>query len=93
MIAALIATRGWLMSEEQVMKKMSQWYTILVSVLLFLILGISLTSNYSKYEENCCSEKMDVVNDSIAVMPVDTIFYQENDESKISVSVYNFFLK
>lgn len=34
--AALIATRGWLMSEEQVMKRISKWYTLLIILLLAL---------------------------------------------------------
>lgn len=34
-IGALIATRGWLMSEEQVMKTISNWYTFLYVLLSF----------------------------------------------------------
>lgn len=43
-IAALIATRGWLMAEEQVMKKMSNWYTFIICILLFLVLSLSFVT-------------------------------------------------
>lgn len=33
-IAALIATRGWLMAEEQVMKKISNYYTFIICILI-----------------------------------------------------------
>lgn len=45
LIAALIATRGWLMSEEQVMKKISNLYTYIICILIFLIMIISLESH------------------------------------------------
>lgn len=41
-IAALIATRGWLMSEEQVMKKMSNWYTWLILIMIGVVLSMSI---------------------------------------------------
>lgn len=44
-VGALIATRGWLMSEEQVMKKMSNMYTILVCSFTILVMVISFTAN------------------------------------------------
>ena len=43
-IAALIATRGWLMSEEQVMKKISNWYTTIIGFLVVLIMSLSFIS-------------------------------------------------
>lgn len=43
MIAALIATRGWLMSEEQVMKDMSIFYTIFIVILIALTITLSLS--------------------------------------------------
>lgn len=43
-IAALIATRGWLMSEEQVMKRMSNVYTILVGIIIIIIMMLSFLS-------------------------------------------------
>lgn len=43
-VGALIATRGWLMSEEQVMKKMSNVYTILVCSFIVLVMAISFTA-------------------------------------------------
>lgn len=88
-IAALIATRGWLMSEEQVMKKMSVWYTILVSVLLFLVFGISVRSNYVKHDTKMSTAISSIVNDSVAVAPLDTISHQEKDQSRITVNFYN----
>lgn len=91
-IAALIATRGWLMSEEQVMKKMSRWYTLFVSVLLLLVLLVSVRSNFGKHNEKATSAGTIVGNDSVAVTPMDTITRHENDESRISVSFYRVFL-
>lgn len=40
-IAALIATRGWLMSEEQVMKKISNLYTFIICILIVIIMALS----------------------------------------------------
>ena len=40
-IAALIATRGWLMSEEQVMKKISNRYTFIICILIAIIMTLS----------------------------------------------------
>ena len=40
-IAALIATRGWLMSEEQVMKKISNRYTYTICILIAIIMTLS----------------------------------------------------
>lgn len=50
-VAALIATRGWLMSEEQVMKIISKCYTVLVCLLLAMAIGISIT-NYLGHKKN-----------------------------------------
>ena len=43
-IAALIATRGWLMSEEQVMKIISNCYTTFICFLIALVLALSFVS-------------------------------------------------
>ena len=40
-IGALIATRGWLMSEEQVMKTISNWYTFFVCSFIILVIAMS----------------------------------------------------
>ena len=50
-VAALIATRGWLMSEEQVMKIISKCYTVLVCLLLAMAIVISIT-NYLGHKKN-----------------------------------------
>lgn len=50
-VAALIATRGWLMSEEQVMKKISNYYTVLVWFLLVLVIAISITCHVGHDEK------------------------------------------
>lgn len=50
-VAALIATRGWLMSEEQVMKKISNYYTVLVWLLLALVIAISITCHVGHEEK------------------------------------------
>lgn len=87
-VAALIATRGWLMSEEQVMKKMSIWYTILISVLLLLVFGISLASNSMEHNGNPCCSNTDVMKDSVSVNHVDTISHQDDDKSRITNNFY-----
>jgi hypothetical protein len=38
-IAAVIATRGWLMNEETVLKKVSKWLTWIVIIIVFLLIG------------------------------------------------------
>lgn len=65
-IAAIIATRGWLISEEQVMKKMSNCYTAFVATLIGIIVILStipillgdynkqLTCNCSQYTNTSC---------------------------------------
>ena len=42
LIAALIATRGWLISEEQVMKLMSIFYTTSICLLIAIIMALSM---------------------------------------------------
>lgn len=51
-IAALIATRGWLMSEEQVMKKMSNWYTGIIAFFILLVSLLSFVSNTNPANTN-----------------------------------------
>lgn len=46
-IGALIATRGWLMSEEQVMKTISNWYTFFVCSFIILVIAMSFISKFS----------------------------------------------
>lgn len=87
-VAALIATRGWLMSEEQVMKKMSIWYTILASVLLFLVLGISITTDIAKHDGKPCCSDTNVVKDSVSVMSTDTNSHKNNEEYRITLNIY-----
>lgn len=86
-IAALIATRGWLMSEEQVMKKMSIAYTILVGLLLFVTLVMSISSNNIKNVRNHDSTEISLEKDSVVIMPVNATSYQENDRSRIIVKL------
>ena len=38
-IAAVIATRGWLMNEETVLKRVSKWLTWIVIIIVFLLIG------------------------------------------------------
>lgn len=38
-IAAIIATRGWLMNEETVLKRVSKWLTWIVIIIVFLLIG------------------------------------------------------
>lgn len=51
-VGALIATRGWLMSEEQVMKIMSNMYTILVCSFTILVIVISFTAKIVASKNN-----------------------------------------
>lgn len=44
-MAAIIATRGWLMSEEQVMKKISNCYTAIIGILIVLVIVLTSMSN------------------------------------------------
>lgn len=39
-IAAVIATRGWLMNEETVLKRVSKWLTWIVIIIVFLLIGV-----------------------------------------------------
>ena len=64
-IAALIATRGWLMSEEQVMKKISNWYTTIIVLWVVLIMSLSFIS----YEK---SVNTDVFHNSLPHKIVDS---------------------
>lgn len=51
MVAALIATRGWLMSEEQVMKSISNWYAALVGIMMLLIFSLAVTKLWGNTSE------------------------------------------
>lgn len=69
--AALIATRGWLMSEEQVMKSISRWYTGLVVILVIFPMVFSspakdrIHSNIDKNENEAKSVVIDTLPKSI----------------------------
>ena len=91
-IAALIATRGWLMSEEQVMKSMSIGYTILVFILLFSSFCLSVVSSNVRNDDNLAVEKDSIVNDSVIATLADSASHQDIEKSKISVSIYGVFL-
>ena len=77
-IAALIATRGWLMSEEQVMKKISNRYTYIICILIAIIMTISFIPH----------TKSDNTNE-----PIETILDNKNNEHSISPDsvVYNIY--
>lgn len=38
-IAAIIATRGWLMNEETVLRRVSKWLTWIVIVIVVMLVG------------------------------------------------------
>lgn len=63
-VAAIIATRGWLMSEEQVMKKMSNGYTFFVILLIFIIIllsAIPLFRGADNEQKECnCSQSTNI---------------------------------
>ena len=75
-IAALIATRGWLMSEEQVMKKISNRYTFIICILIAIIMTISFVPH----------TRPDNTNE-----PIETILDNKDNEHSISPDsvVYN----
>ena len=77
-IAALIATRGWLMSEEQVMKKISNRYTYIICILIAIIMTISFIPH----------TKSDNTNE-----PIEMILDNKNNEHSISPDsvVYNIY--
>lgn len=91
-IAALIATRGWLMSEEQVMKKMSNWYTWLIIVMIGVVLSMSIvpinnkdkdTSQISETVVCTQNEKKNddnVVNNSDVTNNIPTISKQDSSK-------------
>lgn len=68
-IAALIATRGWLMSEEQVMKKISNHYTFIICILIILITILSIKP-HAKSENN--------------IKPLNSIHYIPNNDITVS---------
>ena len=39
-IAAIIATRGWLMNEETVLGRVSKWLTWIVIVIVVMLVGV-----------------------------------------------------
>lgn len=88
-IAALIATRGWLMSEEQVMKKISNWYTIIIVLWVVLIMSLSFIS----YEK---SVNTDVFHNSLPHKIVDSSIpeniesnYNHNNKGKVEDALNN----
>lgn len=74
-IAALIATRGWLMSEEQVMKKISNRYTFIISVLIILITILSIVP-HTKSENNIehLNSAINIKNNDITIS-LDSVVY------------------
>lgn len=79
-MAALIATRGWLMSEEQVMKKMSNCYTVIVGILIALVLVLSSMTNLKSAN----------TNEPSFSNPHNTLPQDSNDvNSNLSTSVIN----
>lgn len=73
MVAALIATRGWLISEEQVMKTVSNCYAILVIILLLLSFGLTIKSHCIKYDISESSQEM---LDTIPKTAKDSVYFQ-----------------
>lgn len=69
-IAALIATRGWLMSEEQVMKKISNCYTYIICILITLIMILSFVPQTTSKNTS---------------EPLNTILENKNNEHFISL--------
>lgn len=69
-IAALIATRGWLMSEEQVMKKISNCYTYIICILITLIMVLSFVPQTTSKNTS---------------EPLNTILENKNNEHFISL--------
>lgn len=51
-IAAIIATRGWLMAEEQVMKNISNLYTAIICGLIAMIISLSIASHLETNNTN-----------------------------------------
>lgn len=84
-IASLIATRGWLMSEEQVMRKMSNWYTYLILVIIGVVMALAFKSNYDlKIKEtsrnaSSCFQDNSVMKNSV-IFVTDTISVKSNEE-------------
>lgn len=99
-IAALIATRGWLMSEEQVMKRISTCYTVIIGVLIVLILSLSFApntkSNYTAKSPNSIPQNSSKVI-STPPCPVikniqkkmDTVDKKSNDTNMVKVKTYD----
>ena len=76
MVAALIATRGWLISEEQVMKTVSNCYAILVIILLAMSLGLTITSNCIQHDISVPSFE---VPGTLPEIVKDSVYFRDND--------------
>ena len=76
MVAALIATRGWLISEEQVMKTVSNFYAILVTILLAMSLGLTITSNCIQHDISVPSFE---VPGTLPEIVKDSVYFRDND--------------
>ncbi len=90
-IAALIATRGWLMSEEQVMKKISNCYTTIIGILVVLIMALSFvsykkTANTDVFQNSIQHNNID---NSISVNPVSNYNHYPNNNSIIDDTLNN----
>ena len=84
-IAALIATRGWLMSEEQVMKNISNLYTYIICILTVLIMTLSFvphtrSENTSKSQNTILDNK----NNEHSIAP-DSVAYNTHNNKKSNI--------
>lgn len=87
-IAALIATRGWLMAEEQVMKKISNYYTFIICILITLIMTLSFM--YHAKLENTSKLIQDNRNNELSI-PIDSVVndIHNNINAKVNDTLNN----
>ena len=94
-IAALIATRGWLMSEEQVMKTISNLYTYIICILIAIIMLLSFAPHTKS--ENTCEFLKTILNnrnndhpmsiDSVANDICNNMNYKVNDTLNNTINI------
>lgn len=77
-IAALIATRGWLMSEEQVMKKISNSYAYMICSLITLIMMLSYVSHTRLEETNKSLNSLLYNRYDNYVIFIDSVLYNDD---------------
>lgn len=83
-VAAIIATRGWLMSEEQVMKKMSNWYTAFVATLIGIIIMLSVIPLFNSGDNKQLESNSPQKNKTSFSSPVTkTSINKENNDIKL----------